>query len=113
MEKNEFKYLGQMNDPTSSAFIKGPCGDEMEFYLVVEDGVIRDIKFYTKGCGFTRVCGETVACLALHKTVYDALAISPSQVMSILKNLPEDHRHCSILSVSTLYRAIADYLLQK
>lgn len=26
---------------------------------------------------------------------------------------PEGHFHCSILSVSTLYRAIADYLLKK
>ena len=43
------KHFGRMNDPTSAASIKGPCGDEMEFYLVIKDRIIEDIKFYTKG----------------------------------------------------------------
>ena len=47
------------------------------------------------------------------KTVKEALLISAGEVITRLKGLPEDHLHCSILSVSTLYRAIADYLLKK
>jgi nitrogen fixation NifU-like protein len=54
-----------------------------------------------------------VAYLAYGKTVKDALAISAKEVIKKLKGLPENHLHCSILSVSTLYRAIADYLLKK
>jgi len=112
MAKNP-KHFGRMNDPTASAYLKGPCGDEMEFYLVIKNNIIEEIKFYTEGCTATSVCGFTTAQLALGKTIMDALGIAPKKVMGLLNGLPEQDRHCSILAVSTLYKAIADYLLKK
>jgi len=110
---NNEKYYGRMNDPISSSFLKGPCGDEMEFYLVIENDKITEIKYYTEGCHATRACAAMAAKLAEGKTIKEALSISAGEVIARLKGLPEDHLHCSILSVSTLYRAIADYLLKK
>lgn len=110
---NDQKYFGRMNDPVSSSYLKGPCGDAMEFYLVIEKGRISEIKYYTDGCHATRACAAMAAKLADGKTVKEALLISAGEVIARLKGLPEDHLHCSILSVSTLYRAIADYLLKK
>ena len=110
---NDPKFFGRMNDPTASSYLKGPCGDAMEFYLVIENKKITDIKYYTDGCGATRACAAMVAHMAYGKTVKEALTISAGEVIAKLKGLPEDHLHCSILSVSTLYRAIADYLLKK
>lgn len=107
------KHFGRMNDPTCSACINGPCGDEMEFYLVIKDKVIEDVKFYTKGCIATKVCGSMTAQLVLGKSLDEALSISPRKVIESLNGLPKDHCHCSILAVSTLYRAITDYLLKK
>ncbi len=106
------RYLGRMNDPTSSAYLKGPCGDEMEFYLVVKEGIIEEVKFYTEGCEYTRACGALTAHLAWKKSIDDALWISPRLIKQSLKGLPEEHKHCAILAVSALYRAIADYLLK-
>ncbi|MDP8261742.1 MAG: iron-sulfur cluster assembly scaffold protein [Candidatus Ancaeobacter aquaticus] len=108
----EARHFGRMNDPTSAAHIKGPCGDEMEFYLSIYDRRIEDVKFYTKGCVSTTACGEITARLVCGKTIDDALGISPKRVVASLKGLSSDHCHCSILAVSTLYRAIADYLLE-
>jgi nitrogen fixation NifU-like protein len=110
---NDPKFFGIMNDPTASAYLKGPCGDSMEFYLVIENKIITDIKYFTDGCGATRACAAMAAHLAYGKTVAEALTISAGDVIDRLKGLPEGHLHCSILSVSTLYRAIADYLLKK
>ncbi|MFC1698746.1 iron-sulfur cluster assembly scaffold protein [Candidatus Omnitrophota bacterium] len=107
------KHFGRMNDPTSSACIKGPCGDEMEFYLTIKDKFIEDATFYTKGCIATIVCGSMTAQLAAGKSVNQALGLSPRKVIEALNGLPEDNCHCSILAVSALYRAIADYLLKK
>jgi nitrogen fixation NifU-like protein len=100
-----------MNDPSASASLRGLCGDEIEFYLDIEDGTIRDVKYYTEGCEKTHVCGEAVARRAKGKTLLDALAINPREVIDSERSLPQDGRHCAILAVSTLYRAIADYLL--
>jgi len=41
------------------------------------------------------------------------LGISPQQVITALNGLPKEHCHCSILAVSTLYKAIVDYLFKK
>lgn len=109
---NNEKYFGRMNDPVSSSYLKGPCGDAMEFYLVIENNKITEIKYYTNGCHATRACAAMVSKLAEKKSIKEALSISAGEVIEKLKGLPEDHLHCSILAVSTFYRAIADYLLR-
>jgi len=104
------KYFGQMNDPSGSAYIKGICGDQMEFYIVVENNKIIDIKFHTDGCVYTTACGAMACKLAIGKSLQEALGISAGQIITELKVLPKSHAHCAILAVSTLYKAIADYL---
>jgi len=104
-------FFGRMNDPTGSADLVGLCGDEMEFYLCIRDGRIVDVKYYTDGCEQARQCGRAVARRAAGKLVMDALAISPREIIDSLPDLGDSGRHCAILAVSTLYRAIADYLL--
>ena len=68
-------YFGRMNDLTSAGEIKGPCGDRMEFYLVIKDDVIEEVKYYTEGCGNTRTCGYAVPRMLKGKQVVDALSI--------------------------------------
>lgn len=106
------KYFGQMNDPSGSAYIKGICGDQMEFYIVVENNKITDVKFHTDGCVYTTACGAMACKLAMGKPLQEALGISAGQIITELKVLPKSHVHCAILAVSTMYKAIADYLLK-
>jgi len=110
--KTDDVYFGRMNDPTGAGILRGPCGDEMEFYLYIRNDVIEDARYYTNGCGNTRACGHAVAKRAKGKTVMDALSINPTQIIESEECVPEEGRHCAILAVSTLYRAIADYLLK-
>lgn len=104
-------FFGRMNDPTASAAIKGLCGDEMEFYLVIRDGQIEDVRYHTNGCAHTRMCGQEVARRVRGRTVAEALGINPREIIDAQACLPDEGKHCAILAVSTLYRAIADYLL--
>ena len=104
-------YFGRMNDPTAAASLKGLCGDEMEFYLVIRNDRIEAVRFYTTGCGNTRSCGQAVARRAEGRDVTDALSISAGELIRSGECDPDAGRHCAILAVTTLYRAIADYLL--
>lgn len=104
-------FFGRLNDPTSAATVRGACGDEMEFYLCIGNGVIEDVKYYTDGCGNTQACGRAVARRVLGKSVADALCISAGEIIQSGECEPEQGRHCAILAVGTLYRALADYLL--
>lgn len=89
------------------------CGDEIEFYLVIENDRVRDVRFYTEGCEFTCACGETAARLATGKPIDEALGVSPAIIRREIPGLPEDHVHCSILASMTLMKALADYLYRK
>jgi nitrogen fixation NifU-like protein len=84
----------------------------MEFYLSIRDGVIEDARYYTDGCGNTRACGRAVAERVVGKPVPEALGLAPKQIIDSGQCAPEAGRHCAILAVSTLYRALADYLLK-
>jgi nitrogen fixation NifU-like protein len=106
------KYFGQMNDPSGSAYIKGICGDQMEFYIVVENDKIIDVKFHTDGCIYTTACGAMTCKLVMGRSIREALGVSAGQVIAELNALPKSHVHCAILAVSALYKAIADYLLK-
>ena len=105
-------FYGRMNDPSVGAWVTGPCGDTMEFYLIIDDGIIKQAKYYTDGCEFIRLCGQTVAVYVQGKTVVDALSISGRQVLDALPQLPPEHRHCAILAVSTFYKAVGQYWVE-
>jgi nitrogen fixation protein NifU and related proteins len=107
----EDEFFGRMNDPTAAASVKGLCGDEMEFHLVIRDDRIEDIRYYTNGCENTRSCGRSVARRAKGRSITDALSISAGELIRSGECEAESGRHCAILAVTTLYRAIADYLL--
>jgi len=104
-------YFGRMNDPTGAAWLTGICGEEIEIYLYIRDGIIEDARYYTEGCGNIITTGRAAAGMAKGKEVMAALDISAGQLIDS-EELPEDGKHCAILAVSTLYRAIADYLLK-
>lgn len=105
-------FFGRMNDPTGSGVITGPCGDTMEFYIYVRNGVLEDVKYHTDGCGATRACGLAVARRARGRNITDALSISAGEIIRSGECEPNEGRHCAILAVSTFYRAVADYLLK-
>jgi nitrogen fixation NifU-like protein len=104
-------FWGRMNDPSGSARLVGLCGDDMEFYLYIRDGLVEEVRYYSNGCEHTRACGCEAARRAQGRSLMDVLAISPRQVIDALPQLSAEGRHCAILAVSALHRAVADYLL--
>jgi len=105
--------FGKLEAPTAMASLRGPCGDLMEFYLIIRNDVIEDMRCHTSGCGNTRACGAAVAQRAKGRSITNALSISAGELIRSGECEPEEGRHCAILAVSTLYRAIADYLFAR
>lgn len=109
--KNPVNF-GRLEDANGIAVMKGGCGDSMEMYLVIKDGIITKSTFYTDGCGVTVACGSAVTELVTGKSIQEALQISPHFLIKELEGVPRDAIHCTILSVGTMQKAIADYLLK-
>jgi nitrogen fixation NifU-like protein len=85
------------------------CGDIMELSLDVEDGVIKDAKFRTFGCGAAIATSSMVTELVKGKTIDEALEISNKAVAEALGGLPPVKMHCSVLAEQALRSAIEDY----
>jgi len=102
----------RMSTADAAAVVKGMCGDTMEIYLKIASNRISDASFFTDGCGATLACGSIVTMLAKEERLEETLAISSSGLIDELGGLPRESIHCAILAVSTLYRAIADYLMK-
>lgn len=104
--------FGRMNDPSAASFVRGICGDEMEFYLVVSSGRLTEVRYWTDGCEITRACAAWVARAVTGRTIMEALQISPADILRRFPEIPEAHRHCPILATCTFFQAVGDYLLK-
>lgn len=97
----------RLKDADASARITGPCGDTMEMYLKVTGDRVREIAFHTDGCSPTVACGSAVVDLGTGRTVTEVRQIDPVTLLAAVGGLPESHRHCAALAVSTLHQALS------
>ena len=85
------------------------CGDVMKLQIKVdEDGIIRDARFKTYGCGSAIASSSLVTELVRGMHINDASNIRNSQIAEELA-LPPVKIHCSILAEDAIKAAVADY----
>ena len=105
------RNVGEIENPDGIGHVGNPvCGDIMELYIKVEDGIIVDAKFKTFGCGAAIATSSMVTELVKGKRVTEALKISNRAVAEALGGLPPIKMHCSVLAEEALKSAIDDYL---
>jgi len=105
------RNVGEIENPDGTGHVGNPvCGDIMELYIRVNDGVITDAKFKTFGCGAAIATSSMVTEMVKGKTIEEALAISNHAVAEALDGLPPIKMHCSVLAEEALKSAIDDYL---
>lgn len=64
------------------------CGDIMKMYLKIDDGIIRDVKFETFGCGSAIATSSIATEMIKGKPVEEALQLSNKAVVEALDGLP-------------------------
>ena len=99
------------NDPTVGTGMVGApaCGDVMKLQIKVdEDGIIRDAKFKTYGCGSAIASSSLVTEWVKGMHINDAVNLRNSQIAEELA-LPPVKIHCSILAEDAIKAAIKDY----
>ena len=86
------------------------CGDIMRMYLDIDDnGIIRDCKFKTFGCGAAVATSSMATELVKGKTIQQALEVTNKAVMEALDGLPPVKVHCSVLAEEAIGAAIQNY----
>ncbi|MBE9514513.1 MAG: Fe-S cluster assembly scaffold protein NifU [Chloroflexi bacterium] len=104
------RNVGEMENPDGIGRVGNPiCGDVMELYIKIRDGIIVDAKFKTFGCGAAIATSSMVTEMVKGKGIEEALKISNKAVAEALDGLPAAKMHCSSLGEEALKSAIADY----
>ena len=105
------RNVGEIENPDGVGRVGDPvCGDVMELYIKVNDGIIVEAKFKTFGCGAAIATSSMVTEMVKGKSVEEALKISNKAVAEALDGLPPVKMHCSVLAEDALKAAIENYL---
>lgn len=105
------RNMGEIEDASGVGTVgNAKCGDIMRIYLDVDDeGVIRDVKFKTFGCGAAVATSSIATELIKGKSVQEAMQVTNKAVMEALDGLPPVKVHCSLLAEEAIHAALWDY----
>jgi nitrogen fixation NifU-like protein len=106
----EPRNLGRIDDADAFAQAGSPaCGDVISIYLRIRDGVIEEAKFESYGCAANIAAASVLTEIVKGKSLEEAWNIDWQQIADELGGLPPVKKHCSILAVGALRRAIRRY----
>ena len=103
------RNVGVLEDADGYAHVDSSvCGDAMELYIKVQDGLIADIKYRTFGCAAAIASSSYTTERVRGQTLEQAASVKEEDISHEL-GLPDVKMHCSLLAVTALQEAIADY----
>ena len=105
------RNVGEIENPSGVGTVgNAKCGDIMRMYLDIdENGIIKEAKFKTFGCGAAVATSSMATELVAGKTVQEALEVTNKAVMEALDGLPPVKVHCSLLAEQAIHAALWDY----
>ena len=108
---NHPRNVGEIENPSGVGTVgNAKCGDIMRMYLDIDDnGVIKEAKFKTFGCGAAVATSSMATELVTGKTVQQALEVTNKAVCEALDGLPPVKIHCSLLAEEAIHAALWDY----
>ena len=86
------------------------CGDYLEVTILVENDFIIDIKYLVHGCVGAISTSSVASELVKGKHIMKAFTIYNEEVLEVLKDLPLEKVHCSLLGPLAIKKAILDYI---
>lgn len=108
------RNVGEIEDADGVGEVGNPtCGDMMNIYIKVKDGILTDVKFKTFGCGAAIATSSMITEMAIGKTIEEALEITRNDVAEELGGLPQVKLHCSNLAADGLRDAIENYKMKQ
>ncbi|MDE6433975.1 MAG: Fe-S cluster assembly scaffold protein NifU [Lachnospiraceae bacterium] len=108
---NNPRNVGEIENASGVGTVgNAKCGDIMRMYFDIDaEGIIRDVKFKTFGCGAAVATSSMATELVKGKTIQEALEVTNKAVMEALDGLPPVKVHCSLLAEEAIHATLWDY----
>lgn len=103
------RNVGELPAPAASVEVTNPaCGDVMRLSVRIEQDIVREVRFKTRGCVASIACGSLLTELMRGKTLQEAARISASEIAAGLGGLPPESSHAGILAEDALQAALRE-----
>ena len=104
------RNVGEIEDADGVGEVgNAKCGDIMKMFLKIENGIIKDIKFKTFGCGSAIATSSMATEMVKGKPISEAIKLTNAAVVEALDGLPKVKVHCSVLAEQAIKAALCDY----
>jgi nitrogen fixation NifU-like protein len=97
------RNTGEIAGADAIAEIENPaCGDVLRLSLKSDAGRITEVRFKAKGCVAVIACGSALTELVVGRTLDEARALRPEDVISVVGGLPQGSIHAAYLAFDAL-----------
>ncbi len=108
------KNIGKISNPDGYAKVGNmACGDQLDFFLKVEKGKIKDVKFLSFGCASNIATASVLTEKVKGMTIEAAKKYPWQKIVDDLGGLPHQKVHCSVMAVQGLKKAIENYEVEE
>ncbi|MEM2932323.1 MAG: iron-sulfur cluster assembly scaffold protein [Nitrososphaerota archaeon] len=109
------RNYGEIENPDIHAKDSNPlCGDVVELFIRVKDGVISDVKFKGKGCAISQASASKLTEKLIGMRIEDVKDLSRQDILEMLGiELSPVRLKCALLSLKVLKVGVYSYLGQR
>ncbi|MEM3395406.1 MAG: iron-sulfur cluster assembly scaffold protein [Nitrososphaerota archaeon] len=109
------RNYGEIENPDIHAKDSNPlCGDVVELFIRVKDGVISDVKFKGKGCAISQASASKLTEKLIGMRIEDVKNLSRQDILDMLGiELSPVRLKCALLSLKVLKVGVYSYLGQR
>lgn len=101
---------GELDAPDGEATTANPvCGDRMRVMIRVNDGLIADVRWQTRGCPPAIATSSFASEMVKGWSLAEVDALTRDAIAEAIGGLPKDKVHCSVLAADALKAAVKDY----
>jgi len=104
------RNVGVIENPTVSVRVGSvACGDIIKMYMLIENDVIKDVKYQSYGCAANIATASITSELIIGKKVDDVRNFKFDDIIKALGGLPRTKYHCAVLADQAVKACIAKY----
>lgn len=106
-------------NPSNYGFIPNPtlhleggnpiCGDQVSFDLIVEKGIIKEIKFQCQGCAISKASESLLTEMVNGKKIEEALKLESKDMFELLGNVIETRIKCALLGLHVIKIGLEEF----